>query len=175
MCIRDSRNTADAQIFGIEIDGAIAVTDSLLLTASIGWLDAEYQDVKADLNGDGNIDSEDEDLDLPRAPELTYSVGVNHDLSLGSVGYIASRISYAFRDESAYTDNNKGFITEQKMLNAGVDFHTNDESWVVGIYGNNLLDDVKHGGDTQLPASIGGTFAPLAKGRVIGLEVTYKF
>ncbi|WP_295870568.1 TonB-dependent receptor [uncultured Zhongshania sp.] len=169
------RNTADAQIFGIEIDGAIAVTDSLLLTASIGWLDAEYQDVKADLNGDGNIDSEDEDLDLPRAPELTYSVGVNHDLSLGSVGYIASRISYAFRDESAYTDNNKGFITEQKMLNAGVDFHTNDESWVVGIYGNNLLDDVKHGGDTQLPASIGGTFAPLAKGRVIGLEVTYKF
>ena len=43
-----------------------------------------------------------------------------------------------------------------------------------------LLDEVKHGGDTQLPNDIGGvplggTFSPLAKGRRIGLEVTYNY
>lgn len=170
------RNTADAEILGIEVDGAYAILDNLLVFASVGWLDAEYSEVRADLNGDGNIDSSDEDLDLPRAAELTYSVGLNHDLSLGSWGYMATRISYAYRDEAAYTDDNKGYLLDQEILDAGIDFHTNDESWVFGIYGKNLLNDVKHGGDTQLPSTVGGgTFAPLAKGKVIGAEVTYNF
>ncbi len=46
------------------------------------------------------------------------------------------------------------------------------------VYGRNLLDEVLNGNDTQLPNDIsgiplGGTFAPLSKGRRIGLEVTY--
>lgn len=170
------RNTADADILGVEVDGTYAILDNLLVIASVGYLDAEYSKVNADLNLDGNIDSGDKNLDLPRAPEWTYSIGLNHDLSLGSAGYMASRISYAYRDESAYTDSNLGFIDDQEIVNAGIDFHLFDNSWIIGIYGNNLLDDVKHGGDTQLPpTSIGGTFAPLAKGRVIGAEVTFNF
>lgn len=170
------RNTADAEILGVEVDAAYAFTDNLLLIASVGWLDAEYSDVIADLNGDGNIDGDDEALDLPRAAEWTYSIGLNHDLSLGDWGYMASRINYAYRDDSAYTDSNKGYLLDQEILDAGIDFHTNDESWIFGIYGKNLLDDVKHGGDTQLPATVGGgTFAPLAKGRVYGIEATYNF
>ena len=49
------------------------------------------------------------------------------------------------------------------------------------MYGNNLLDEVKHGGDTQLPGTLvrnsplGGTFSPLAKGRHYGVEVTRDF
>ena len=48
------------------------------------------------------------------------------------------------------------------------------------LYGRNLTDEVKHGGDTQLPDDIftvptGGTFSPLAKGRVYGAEVTVNF
>ena len=42
------------------------------------------------------------------------------------------------------------------------------------------MNDVKHGGDTQLPPDlggvpVGGTFSPLAKGRVLGFEVTYDY
>lgn len=169
------RNTADAEILGLEIDGMYAITDQFLLTASVGYIDAEYDKVIFDLNSDGNIDGEDKKLDLPRAAEWTYSIGLSHDMQLGDVGYITSRINYAYRDESAYTDDNLGFIDKQKILDAGIDFYTNDGHWNVGLYGRNLLDEVKHGGDTQLPASMGGTFSPLAKGRVYGLDVTYTF
>lgn len=175
------RNTADASILGVEIDGAFALTDTLLATASLGWIDAQYTDVKADLNRDGNIDKIDESLDLPRAAKWTYSVGLNHDLNIGDWGYLSSRISYAFRDDSAYTDDNLGYLLEQQVLDAGVDLHTNDGHWVFGLYGKNLLNDVKHGGDTQLPDTLsgviplGGTFSPLSKGRVVGAEVTYHF
>ncbi|MBT8101186.1 MAG: TonB-dependent receptor, partial [Gammaproteobacteria bacterium] len=174
------RNTADATVTGLEIDGTFSLTDNLLLLASVGVIDAEYDEVREDLNGDGNIDGLDKDLNLPRAADLTYSIGFVHDLDIGEWGYLSSRINYAYRDESAYTDSNLGFILNQAILDAGLDFYSNSGNWVFSLYGRNLLDEVKHGGDTQLPDVIGpvptgGTFSPLSKGRVYGVEVTYTF
>jgi len=173
-------NTADATLMGLEIDGTFRISDSILLLTSLGYIDAEYDSVRFDLNGDGEISAADEDLDLPRAPELTYSIGLNYDWNIGSWGYATARVSYAYRDETFFTDDNRGLINEQDILDAGIDFYSNDESWVFSLYGRNLLDTVKHGGATQLPQALGplplgGTFAPLAKGEVYGAEVTYNF
>lgn len=172
-------NTADARILGIELDTTYALTEQLVLIASVGWIDAEYTSVDEDLNDDGNIDSIDENLDIPRAAELTYSVGLTHEMDIGEWGSMSSRISYAYRDDSAYTDNNLGFIDKQKILDAGIDFYSHDGHWIVGLYGKNLLDEVKHGGDTQLgsigPFPLNGTFSPLSKGLTYGIEVTYNY
>ena len=173
------RNTADATIMGVELDGTFAIGDRTLLLTSLGWLDAEYTSVKFDLNGDGVVDGRDEDLEPPRAAEWTYSVGLTHDMALGSWGDLTARINYAFRDESFYTDNNLGFILDQEILDVGLDFQSAGGRWLLSLYGKNLLDDVKHGGDTQLPTllgpvPLGGTFSPLAKGRIVGLELAYK-
>jgi iron complex outermembrane receptor protein len=174
------RNTADATITGIEVDGTFSLTERLLLLASVGYIDAEYDTVRFDLNGDGVIDGQDEDLDLPRAPEVTYSIALNHDLDIGSWGYMTSRISYSYRDDMAFTDNNLGFIDDLEMLDAGLDFNSNDGKWIFSLYGRNLLDEANHGGDTQLPDDIGGiptggTFSPLTAGIRYGAEVTYNF
>jgi len=175
------RNTADAEITGLEVDGAFGITENLLLLASVGYIDAEYTDVAVDLNEDGMIDGGDEALDLPRAPEWTYSLALNLDVEVGEWGYMSTRVSYAYRDETAYTDSNLGFITEQEIVDAGIDFYSNDGRWTFSLYGKNLLDEVKHGGDTQLPDTLsgvvpwGGTFSPLSKGRHYGAEVVYNF
>jgi iron complex outermembrane receptor protein len=174
------RNTADAELWGIEADGTFSLLDNLTAMASVGYTHSEYTSVKFDLNGDGVIDGQDEDLNLPRAAEWTYSLGLNLDTELGDWGYMTSRVSYAYRDDSAYTDNNLGTLNSLDMVDAGIDYHTANNQWVVSLYGRNLLDEAKHGGDTQLPAmlgpvELGGTFSPLAKGRTVGLEVTYTF
>ncbi|GHA00241.1 TonB-dependent receptor [Arenicella chitinivorans] len=174
------RNTADATITGLEIEGLFPLTDRLVFNASLGYIDPGYDAVRFDLNGDGVINDVDKNLDLPRAAELTYSVGLTLDSDVGDWGTAVSRISYAYRDESAYTDNNLGFIGEQAILNAGIDFLSANGRWSFGIFGKNLTDEVKHGGDTQLPEflgpiPLGGSFAPLAKGRVYGVDLTYKF
>lgn len=173
-------NTADATLMGLEVDGSFRISDSMLLLASFGYIDAEYDSVRFDLNGDGEINAADKDLDLPRAPELTYSIGLNYDWDIGGWGYATARVSYAYRDETFFTDDNRGLINEQDILDAGIDFYSNDNHWVFSLYGRNLLDTVKHGGATQLPQALGplplgGTFAPLAKGEVYGAEVTYNF
>lgn len=174
------KNTADASIFGYEVEGTFGLGENTVLIASLGWIDAEYDSVRFDLDGDGDIDAADEDLDLPRAAEWTYGIGLTHDISVGDSGYVSGRINYAYRDDSAYTDNNRGFILDQEMLDAGIDYRTVGGQWVFSLYGRNLLNEVKHGGDTQLPSVLGpvptgGTFSPLAKGRVVGLEVTFDY
>jgi iron complex outermembrane receptor protein len=174
------RNTADATMTGIEVDGVFSITDSLTMLASVGYVDAEYDSVSEDLNGDGVVDGNDEDLDIPRAPEWTYSAGFTHDMDIGSWGYMTSRITYSYRDEMAFTDNNLGYIDEAEVLDAGVDFRSNDEHWVFSLYGRNLLDNNWHGGDTQLPDDLsgfpfGGTFSPLTAGIRYGAEVQYNF
>ncbi len=173
------QNTADTDIMGIEVDGTFALTDNLTVQGSVGFLDAEYQSVRFDLNGDGVVDGADEKLDLPRAPELTYSLSAIYDLDVGRYGYLSSRISYSYRDETAYTDNNLGFILEQEILDLTFDFHTSNDNWIISLYGRNLLDTVRHGGDTQLgfigPIPTFGTFSPLSTPRTYGVEVNYAF
>ncbi len=174
------KNTADAEIFGVELDGTFALTDNLVLLASLGWIDASYDEVRFDLNGDGAINNADKDLDLPRAAKWTYSVGLSHSLGFSNGGQLTSRINFAYRDDSSYTDNNLGFLLSQDILDAGLDYSTADGRWIVSLYGRNLLDSVNHGGDTQLPSllgplPLGGTFSPLSKGQVVGLEVTLNY
>lgn len=174
------RNTADATISGIEIDALLPITENLLLNASVGYIDPQYDSVRFDLNGDGSVNDADLNLDLPRAANLTYAIGLTLDTAVGSWGTATTRLSYAFRDESAYTDNNLGFINEQGILDLGVDFRSENGRWDFGLYAKNLTDEVKHGGDTQLPSllgpiPLGGTFSPLAKGKIIGAEVTFNF
>ncbi|MGK2926126.1 MAG: TonB-dependent receptor, partial [Lysobacterales bacterium] len=174
-------NTADAEIYGFEIDGTFALGSNTVLLASLGWVDPSYRTVYRDLNSDNVIDAKDEALELPRAAEWTYSVGLNHDWLFDSGNVLSFRINYAFRDDAYYTDNNLGYLLSQEMLDAGLDYATTGGRWIFSLYGRNLLDDVNHGGDTQLPATFaglvpwGGTFSPLIKGRILGFEVTFNY
>lgn len=174
------KNTADANIYGFEFDGTYSLTESLRLIGAVGYTKAEYDSVRFDLNSDGLINQLDHALDIPRAPEWTYSFGMNHAAEISGVGELVSRVSYAYRDKSAYTDNNLGVFNDQEIMDAGIDLYSESGTWSVGIFVRNLLDDVTHGGDTQLPSMLGplplgGTFSPLGKGRRYGIEFTMNF
>ena len=174
------KNTADAEILGIELDGVYSLAQNFVVTGSIGMIDAQYTKVLFDLNGDGVINQDDLNLNLKRAPELTYAIGFNCAVDIGSWGYMSARASFAHRDETAWSEDNRAYVPEQDIVDAGLSFSSNDGMWVFALYGKNLTNEVKWGGDTQLPsmlgsAPLGGTFSPLAKGRMYGVEVTMTF
>jgi len=183
-------NTADATILGLEFEGQYLLTDDLLLMGNFGWIDASYDEVRFDISGDGLVDSTDENLAIPRVPEFTYGVSLLWDVDLGASGGLATRVAFQHRDEFAYTDNNFGFIQEADMLEANVTWRTPVEGLSLSVYGENLLDEVQAGGDTQLPfgGPLGngvnepfdffpavGTLSPLKRGRVMGFEATFEF
>lgn len=181
-------NTADATITGFELDGRFAFTDTLLGSFNLGLLDAEYDDVFFDLNADGVVNGADESLDLPRVPPITYGVGLIKDIDLGSSGAVVARVNYQYRDRIAYTDSNFGWIQSADMVDFDITWETPYAGLSASLYGKNLLDEVQLGNDTQLPFPgpnstnlnrpyqafpARGTFSPLKKGRLLGVELTY--
>ncbi len=177
------RNTADADIFGVEAEAQFVVTDGLVLQGSVGYLDGDYKNVVFDLNGDGLVNGLDEALDIPRLAPWTYSAGFVYDHDLGAIGTATARFNYSHRDENPFTDNNLGFFNAADIIDADLSLTTMEERVQFSIYGRNLLNEVTHGGDTILPfppsppapAGVLSTFSPLNKGRVFGFEVKFNY
>ena len=166
------KNAGDIAYRGFELDSVYTLTNTMTMVASVGYVHSKYENLISDLTGDFIIDALDYALEVPRAAPLTYSLGFNIDGNLGSWRSI-TRLSYYHRDKSYYNENNQGYINKQDILNFGYDIYSPDGKINVGIYAKNLSNEVKHGGDTNL--SFGGTFAPLAKGKIVGAELVYKF
>jgi len=171
------RNTADATISGFELEGRFFLGENTLVTAQVGYVDGSYDSVRFDLNGDNVINAADLALDIPRLAPWTYGVGVYHDIPLNLFGgsTLTGSVSYNYRDRNAYTDNNLGFFDAASIWDAGLSLEFNEGRHVLALYGKNLGDEATIGNDTQLPTllgpvPLGGTFAPLNRGRVIGLE-----
>lgn len=182
-------NTADATITGVEAEARMRVSDSLLFTANIGIIDDEYDEILFDISGDGVINDADLNLRLPRVPEITWGVGLVHELFLGD-SEILTRVNYQYRDEFAYTDDNRGFVQDISNLEANITWVTPVDGLSLSVYGRNLFDQVQVGGDTQIPfggpLSNGinrpfdplpgaGTFSPLQRGRNVGIEALFEF
>ncbi|MEO0462800.1 MAG: TonB-dependent receptor [Pseudomonadota bacterium] len=182
-------NTADATIIGFEAESRVRLSDSLIFTANLGLIDDQYDEILFDISGDGVINDTDLDLRLPRVPEVTWGVGLIHELLIGD-SEILSRVNYQYRDEFAYTDDNLGFVQDISNLEANITWVTPLEGFSLSLYGRNLFDEVQAGGDTQLPfggpRSTGvpqpfadnptaGTFSPLQRGRNIGIEALFEF
>ena len=168
------RTIGDAETWGFEVEGSFAVTSDLTLLGSAGYLEADYTKVEYDLTYDGRVDGRDEDVELPRAPSWTYSVGVQHTLRIGPRHRIVSRANYAYRDKSYDTADNLGFNWQQKIVDAGLDLYLNDGQWVVGLYGRNLLNFARAGEDLTVSPT-DGSISALERGRTFGLELTYNF
>ncbi len=171
------RNTADAEIIGVELEGRYAVLPNLIVNLALGYVDGEYREVIFDINQDGQVDGQDGELDLPRLAPLTGSLGVIYDHDIGDIGFVTVQASYSHRDEAAYTDDNRGTLNDANMVDATISYSPVSESWTASIYGKNLRDEATEGGDTQLPAAFGPnrTFSPLNKGRVVGAEFKVRF
>lgn len=183
-------NTADADIFGIEFEGRYLLFEGLLATANFGYIDAQYTDARFDISSDGVVDGADERLAIPRVPEFTYGASLIHELDLGSMGGVTSTLQFQHRDEFAFTDNNFGWIQEADIIDLNVTWDTPVEGLSLSVYGENLLDEVQAGGDTQIPFGgplsdgtnepfgqfpAAGTLSPLKKGRLVGFEATFRF
>ncbi|MEQ8935365.1 MAG: TonB-dependent receptor [Amphiplicatus sp.] len=160
------RNTANAHIMGFEIESQVFLTDNLMFMGNLGRLDGEYDSVLFDLNSDGVVNETDLALQIPRLAPWTYGAGFIH-----TAGPVTTRFNWGHRADNAYTDNNLGILQGADIVDLNIAFDIMDNA-TISVYGQNLLNEVTHGGETQLPATLGtGSFAPLNKGRVVGIEL----
>ena len=138
-------NAAAARIRGAEIEIEALLLPRLRLSASVGWLDADYRDFVADIDGDGIV-TDNSSLELIYAPKWDTRFAVTYESPqgprAGSVAVTAavnhsSKLQTQFFNAS-YTDR-RALTT----IDANLTWTSPGDALNVTIWGRNLADEVE--------------------------------
>jgi iron complex outermembrane receptor protein len=143
------RNAASMEMTGLELELMYQVTEAWDLMVTYGYLEAEYKDYLADLNGD-NVITDNSGLIPRNTPENTFGFTTSYTTQIGQ-GELKGRVSYRFRDEMNTDSSNNplGDLDSIENVNATISYSI--ENYSVTLWGRNLTDERE-----QRWATIGG-------------------
>ena len=143
------RNAASMEMMGFELELMYQISQAWDLMVNYGYLEAEYKDYLADLNGD-NVITDNSGLIPRNTPENTFGITTSYTTQIGD-GELKGRISYRFRDEmnSDSSNNPLGDLDSIENVNATISYSL--ETYSVSDWGRNLTDERE-----QRWATIGG-------------------
>jgi iron complex outermembrane receptor protein len=167
-------NAASVTTQGVEIEGVAYLSDTFELAYGIGLTEAEFDDFPggaidpatgAPLNVAGNT--------LPRAPDVTASLTASYNFNAGPVDGRAS-LTYTHRGEQFFNPDNRENSRQPAydLINASLDLDFS-ENWSVGIWGQNLTDEVYRG--MRGVSFLGIPFSLYMQPRTYGVEAAYRF
>jgi iron complex outermembrane receptor protein len=113
-------------------------TDNFNINFSIGWLDAEITKVNPGTIGVA-------EGDVPAlTPDLTYSITPQWNFLLAGGGTVRAQVDYSYRDSmfGQSINNPAEELDDRGLLGFSVDYVSPDQSWTLGIYGENVTDEV---------------------------------
>jgi len=133
------RNAASMEMMGFELELQYQVTAAWDLMVTYGYLEAEYKDYLADLNGD-NVITDNSGLIPRNTPENTFGFTTSYTTQVGN-GELKGRLSYRFRDEMNTDSSNNvlGDLDSIENINATISYSL--ENYSVTVWGRNLTDE----------------------------------
>jgi iron complex outermembrane receptor protein len=160
------RNAAEATITGLEVEGLFLLTDSTEFNFALGLLDAEFDsflfippgvpvppvgwppppltDNPAQPPAAPPTPVEFAGNKLSRAPEVTFSVGLQQRFDLGSNGgSITFRADYYYQDKEFFSPDNLPDTTSDSYSNLDIRLRWDaaDEQWSAEAYLLNATDE----------------------------------
>jgi len=126
--------TADAEIYGLELELWYSPVVGLDLFLSGSWLDTEYTTFEADPSVEGN--------NLMRAPEVTGSGGFQYRWELSDLGNLLLRADVMYSDELFFSTANvpESSSPSYTLVNARISLEMN-AGWDISLWGKNLTDE----------------------------------
>ena len=182
----NSRNTlipGDADIWGIELDLKVALSDRTMAGFSLSHIDSEYDGYSFNfvkpVAGYSNMTGN----QTPRQPQDTMSAWVSHDFDLfGQGGFW--RLDWFHQGESYVDESNLARLDSYNIFNlrAGIEWEnilaevfvmnlTDEEAWQTGARWTDFSSPTQF---AYLTAKQGVAVSPLDK-REVGLRVNWKF
>ncbi len=179
-------NAGESKVWGVEVEGAASITDQLLIQATLGYLDSEYDSYDCALgNPDARPSSSqlvDPDLNLydctfldpKRAPKWTGSVRADYVWPLASGSLIGANVGVVYSDEY-YNDtlnSSAGQGEDRTLLNASLRYTSADDVWEFSLFGQNLTDEEYR--TTGLGVANLWSFSTYGPPRTYGVEVSFR-
>ncbi len=173
------RNAANAVISGIEIEGTGLLSESLQVDFAVTYLDAEFKDVllldpKNPVLGVQDLEGK----QLPRAPELKYTLGLQYTLRLEDGNAIIFRGDYKWQDDVFFSAFNNPVLGQRSYswAKARITYQNDLNNWEAAVFIDNISDEevatnATFNGDI-IDSIVTGNMAPP---RTYGLDLRYQF
>ena len=134
-------NAGAAEFTGVELEGALSVTDALTLSGSLGYLDASY----TEFIGAAGTDISDQ-RDVQNTPEWTGNAAANYTLPLdlgGREGALSLIGSAAYRGDSQQFEFEVPLLDQPAfwLYDASIVWTAADGVVRLGVHGKNLSDE----------------------------------
>ena len=151
--------TSDAT--GVEAEFTYLATESLMLSASFGFIDTDFKEV-IDTNPDtGEEFDKSDSFSISNTPDYTFNLGVNYTIE-STVGDFIVNASYYYRDDYVLFEENS-LLTQDGygLTNVSVVWYSDDGNWNAGLHVKNLTDEDYMVGGYQFVAPLDdGSYAP---------------
>jgi len=172
-------NAGGATGTGLELDVVYLASENLRLSASMAWLEAEYDEFRisdsVDLKGQ----------ELTRAPTFSGSLGLDYNIDIELPGELRLSANYSYSGaerqapylENALIPDDSDLAVEgsYSLVSAKISYISESQDWEVSLWGNNLTDEqylVERG---DIAASMGFVYGRMGAPRMYGAEVKYLY
>ncbi|OJW29896.1 MAG: hypothetical protein BGO51_06390 [Rhodospirillales bacterium 69-11] len=160
-------NAASATTKGIEVELDAMPTDELLVSASLGYLSAAYDnftDSGVDYSGRAT----------PYAPQWTGSLTASYTIHTDHFDLTPSvQYSYIGARWAAFTQYSVEHLDSYNMVNANVDFALADAQWKLSLWATNLFDKAYFTSSLNVPPLF--SFASVGAPRQFGVTLRFDF
>ena len=138
-------NAAELDIKGIELEGSALLGNATLVSAQVGWLDAEYKrfdDFRLDPSYPGYDPNVNHDH-VPFSPETTARVAVQHTFSLSDAGALTLGVDASYRSRTWLSVDNRDVLSQKAYTVAGAfgSWDSPQLAWQVRAGVRNLTDE----------------------------------
>ncbi|MFT5603415.1 MAG: iron complex outermembrane receptor protein [Paracoccaceae bacterium] len=181
-------NAGAATTMGMEMDGRVALTDYLTLSAALAWLDFEFTDFKNGQCFQQQADPEDDGLCDFTGQTNQYVADYSGNISLSYRRPVAASLEFSSALDVVFTDDyNPTQDLDPRLLQDGYQkvnlrlaLADIDAGWEAAIIGKNLTDEVviTYANSMSLANSIFGSighYAFIERPRSIAAQFSYRW
>ena len=162
------QNAGESNISGVEAEFLFVLTEILTLDATFALLDTEFDKL------DESVTAVTLDSEFPRAPEKSFSLGLQADFDA-----IAAWVDYGWKDDANLVEVDAANIVQESygLLSANITYAPVDAAWSISVFGNNLTDEDYLVGGLNLTeaAPTGTSAAEPGRFREYGVKFNWEF
>jgi iron complex outermembrane receptor protein len=173
-------NVGEVEYQGLELEYTSLVSEEFQVSATMGYLDASYNNFNANLsgadrNGDGSkneLDYVDNSyLDPKQAPELTFGLTGTYTADYAG-GVLTTNAAYSWTDDFYTQEDNDpvSLVKAYGKLHLNVAFEK--EGYKIAVFANNLTDETNWVSRTTSTLI---TYGQQTQGRAFGVEIQTEF
>lgn len=172
-------NAAKAKLQGLEIEGALAITDAFRLRGTFSYLDATFKEYS---NVDiANFFAGVQDLSgrhLPNSPEVSFSIVPEYTVDVGNLGTLTMYGAFYWQDRTFLEPFNNQKFSQKAVgrFDVGATLESDEGGWRITAYGKNLGDKEVLNSLIVGSATIGAPgISNVSSARTYGVRVEYNF